>query len=75
MYHFELQHVAGKTFAIADSLSRHLPQPTDKPTKPWDHSEEEHNRLLGYSKPNDDDPEPLPFKEFKANIDTQGGYL
>jgi RNase H-like domain found in reverse transcriptase len=75
MYHFELQHIAGKTFAMADSLSRRPPQPTDEPTKPWDHSEKEHDGLLGYSKPNEDDLEPLSFEEFKANIDTQEGYL
>ena len=74
MYHFKLRHVAGKTFAT-DGLSRRTKQPGDPDSEPWDHSHEDHDGLRGYSKPNDDDPEPLEFEDFKREIDTRGGYL
>ncbi|KAJ2927267.1 hypothetical protein H1R20_g9829, partial [Candolleomyces eurysporus] len=73
MYHFELRHVAGKTFA-ADGLSRRTKQPGDPDPKPWDHSYEDHDGLRGYTKPHEEDPEPLDFEEFKREIDTRGGY-
>ncbi|KAJ2925582.1 hypothetical protein H1R20_g11515, partial [Candolleomyces eurysporus] len=73
MYHFELRHVAGKTFA-ADGLSRRIKQPGDPDSKPWDHSYEDHDGLRGYTKPHEEDPEPLDFEEFKREIDTRGGY-
>lgn len=74
MYHFELRHVAGKTFA-ADGLSRRVKQPGDPVPEPWDHSYEDHDGLRGYSQPNEDDPEPLDFEDFKKDIDTRGGYV
>ncbi|KAJ2926604.1 hypothetical protein H1R20_g10492, partial [Candolleomyces eurysporus] len=74
MYHFELRHVAGKTFA-ADGLSRRVKQPGDPDSEPWDHSHEDHDGLKGYAQPNEEDPEPLDFEEFKREIDTRGGYM
>ena len=75
LYRFTLQHVAGKEFALADSLSRRPLQPNDEPTKPFDHSEEEHDGLLGYVKLNADDPDPLDIDDFKDEIDNRKGYL
>ncbi|RXW13243.1 hypothetical protein EST38_g12608 [Candolleomyces aberdarensis] len=74
MYHFELRHVAGKTFA-ADGLSRRVRQAEDPDPEPWDHSYEDHDGLRGYSKPNSEDADPLDFEDFKRDIDTRGGYL
>ena len=74
MYHFELRHVAGKTFA-ADGLSRRTKQPGDSEPEPWDHSYEDHDGLRGYSKPDEQDPDPLEFEDFKREIDTRGGYI
>ena len=74
MYHFKLEHVAGKSFALADGLSRRPPQPDDEAKEPWDHSLEENDAPIAYSKVNKDDPDPLDFEEFKHDIDTRGGY-
>lgn len=74
MYHFELRHVAGKTFA-ADGLSRRPVAADDPPKEPWDHSGEGGDGLRGYSKPDPDDTDPLDFEDFKHEIDTRGGYL
>lgn len=74
MYHFELRHVAGKTFA-ADGLSRRKPAPDDPAKEPYDHSGEDNDGLRGYSKPNPDDPDPLDFEDFKHLIDERGGYM
>ena len=74
MYHFELRHVAGKTFA-ADGLSRRPAAPGDPETIPWDHTGEGGDGLRACSKPDSEDPEPLDFEDFKHEIDTRGGYF
>ena len=40
MYHFELRHVAGKSFAVADGLLRRKRQPDDPEQVPYDHGYE-----------------------------------
>lgn len=72
-FHFELQHVPGKTFA-ADGLSRRPRAPDDPEQEPYDHAGEARDGLQGYLKPNPDDPDPLDFEDFKCDIDTRGGY-
>ncbi len=74
MYHFELHHVAGKTFG-ADGLSRREGQPGDEE---YAHPEEVDDEINGppkYVKVNEDDPDPLEFENFKDEIDTRGGYV
>ena len=75
LYHFTLHHVAGKSFNIADGLSRRNRQVEDEETPPFDHTEEIADGLLGYVKINEDDPDPLDFESFKHEIDTRGGYF
>jgi hypothetical protein len=74
MFHFQLKHVAGKTFP-PDGLSRRVPQ---------DEDEECENIEDGYDEnpPPEDHPDwdkegrqPLEFEEFKHDIDTRGGYV
>ena len=72
MFHFELRHVPGKTFG-PDGLSRRSEQPGDEKYPPDED-------LANVNKPpilmmeEGVDP-PLPFEEFRNDIDTRGGYL
>ena len=72
MFHFELRHVAGKTFG-PDSLSRREKQKGDE-EYPSDEDLDDMNKppVLIVE---DDSPFPLPFEEFRDDIDTRGGYL
>ena len=72
MFHFELRHVAGKTFG-PDGLSRRDEQPGDE-KYPLDEDAAEISkppvlRIAEGSEP------PLELDEFKNDIDTRGGYL
>src|SRR5271170_5331815 len=71
MFHFELRHVAGKTFG-PDGLSRRELQNGDELYPP----DTDHAEVRG--PPNlimDERAEPpLPFNEFKKDIDIRGGY-
>ena len=72
MYHFEIRHVAGKTFG-PDGLSRREAQPGDEEYPADDDS--------GDSNPppkivlTEGAPAPLEFEDFKNDIDSRGGYL
>lgn len=72
MFHFEIRHVAGKTFG-PDGLSRRDKQPGDEEYPP--------DEDVGESNPppelimTEGSIEPVPFETFKDNIDTRGGYL
>jgi hypothetical protein len=72
MFHFELRHVAGKTFG-PDGLSRRDEQPGDEKYPPDEDLAEINKppilRIVEGSEP------PLEFDEFKNDIDTRGGYL
>ena len=71
MYHFELRHVAGKTFG-PDGLSRREAQEGDEIYPP----DEDHAEIRGppsMTMEEGVDP-PLPFEDFKDEIDTRGGY-
>ena len=74
MFHFELQHVQGKTFG-ADGLSHQDPQPGDEV---FPNSEEHEDKLLGplevLPDPNGIEP-PLEFESFKDQINSRGGYV
>ena len=74
MYHFELHHVAGKTFG-ADGLSRREGQPGDEEFAHPEEIDDEINGPPKYVKVNEDDPDPLEFEKFKDEIDTRGGYV
>jgi hypothetical protein len=72
MFHFELRHVAGKTFG-PDGLSRREEQPGDE-KHPADEDLAELNKppILRISEGSEP---PLEFDEYKNAIDTRGGYL
>ena len=72
MFHFELRHVPGKTFG-PDGLSRRDEQPGDE-TYPPDEDFAEVNKPPVLRMTEGSEP-PLEFEEFKADIDTRGGYL
>jgi hypothetical protein len=72
MYHFELRHVPGVTFG-PDGLSRREPQPGDE-EYPSDEDVGPINDPPVLTMDEGVDP-PLPFDEFKSEIDTRGGYL
>lgn len=74
MYHFQLKHVAGKSFG-PDGLSRREGQPGDEEFEHSEENDDGKNGPLDYVKPNEFDPDPLPFEDFKEQIDTRGGYL
>ena len=74
MYHFELHHVAGKTFG-ADGLSRREGQPGDEEFQHPTEVDDEINGPPSYVKVNEEDPDPLEFEEFKDEIDNRGGYV
>src|SRR5271155_345986 len=72
MFHFELRHVAGKTFG-PDGLSRRDQQEGDEEYAP-------NEDLDDINKPpiltvEEGSEPPLAFEEFKDRIDTRGGYL
>ena len=74
MFHFELRHVAGKTFG-PDGLSR---RPGNEGDECYKSPEDEIDEVSGppsYSKLHQDDPDPLDFEDFKHEIDTRGGYV
>ena len=72
MFHFELRHVAGKTFG-PDGLSRRDEQPGDEKYPPDEDLAEIHKppilKIAEGSEP------PLELDKFKDEIDTRGGYL
>src|SRR5271163_324501 len=72
MFHFEICHVAGKTFG-PDGLSRRSKQPGDE-----EYPEDE-DRTEGHPAPKlvitEGSAAPLEFETFKEEIDTRGGYL
>ena len=72
MFHFELRHVAGKTFG-PDGLSRRSEQPGDEKYPPDEDMADINKppilRIAEGSGP------PLELDEFKDDIDTRGGYL
>ena len=72
MFHFELRHVPGKTFG-PDGLSRRDEQPGDEKYPP-DEDGGEINDPPILTMEEGVEP-PLPFDEFKNDIDTRGGYL
>ena len=72
MFHFELRHVPGKTFG-PDGLSRRDEQPGDEQYPP-DEDGGEINDPPILTMEEGVEP-PLPFDEFKNDIDTRGGYL
>src|SRR5271168_3209266 len=71
MFHFELRHVAGKTFG-PDGLSRREPQEGDE-VYPPDEDVGEVNRPPRLVVTEGADP-PLKLEDFKEEIDTRGGY-
>ena len=72
MFHFELRHVAGKSFG-PDGLSRCEPQEGDEVYLPdEDHAELNAPPRLVIAEGSE---VPLEFEEFKNNIDTRGGYV
>ncbi len=73
MFHFELRHVAGKTFG-PDGLSRREWQPGDEEYENPEQQVEDGLGSLTYVKKFKSDPDPLEFEEFKETIDTRGGY-
>jgi len=72
MYHFELRHVPGAIFG-PDGLSRRDPQPGDE-VYPPDEDAGEINEPPVLTMDEGVEP-PLPYHEFKNDIDTRGGYL
>ena len=72
MFHFELRHVAGKTFG-PDGLSRRDEQPGDERYPP-DEDLAEINKPPVLTIEEGAEP-PLELEEFKDQIDTRGGYL
>jgi len=75
-YSFDLVHVAGKAFALADGLSRRPRQPKDSPRVEFEDLQDiDTGEGITYSKKYTTDPDPLEFDEFKYEIDTRGGYL
>ena len=72
MFHFELRHVPGTTFG-PDGLSRRDAQPGDEQYPP-DADSAEINEPPILIMAEGVEP-PLPFDEFKNEIDTRGGYL
>ena len=72
MFHFELQHVTGKTFG-PDGLSRRDKQEGDK-TYPLDQDHGEVNGLPTLIM-TEDSPLALEFDKFKDVIDSRGGYF
>ena len=72
MYHFELRHVPGERFG-PDGLSRRDEQPGDEKYPP-DEDTGEINDPPVLTMEEGVEP-PLPFEEFKNDIDTRGGYL
>jgi hypothetical protein len=72
MYHFEIRHVAGKTFG-PDGLSRRPEQPGDE-KYPDDEDSVENNPPPKITW-TDDEPIPLEYNDFKSEIDSRGGYI
>ena len=72
MFHFELRHVAGKTFG-PDGLSRRQPQEGDE-VYPPDEDVGEINKPPKMTMANGVTP-PLELDDFKDEIDNRGGYL
>lgn len=72
MYHFEIRHVAGKTFG-PDGLSRRESQPDDE-RYPIDEDTGENNPAPKIIL-TDGVTVPLEFDNFKNEIDSRGGYL
>lgn len=72
MFHFELQHVTGKTFG-PDGLSRRDKQEGDEIYPPdQDHGEVNGPPTLVIT---EGSPPPLEFDKFKNEIDSRGGYF
>ena len=73
MFHFELRHVAGKTFG-PDGLSRREGQPGDEQYENPEANAGDNNGPPTYVKVFEEDEDPLDFEEFKDQIDSRGGY-
>ena len=73
MFHFELRHVAGKTFG-PDGLSRREGQPGDEQYENPEANAVDNNGPPTYVKVFEEDEDPLDFEEFKDQIDSRGGY-
>lgn len=74
MFHFELRHVAGKTFG-PDGLSR---RPFNGGDEIFDRPAEEDETPNGppsFVKVFEEDEDPLEFEDFKHEVDTRGGYM
>lgn len=74
-FSFELRHVPGKGFAIADGLSRRDPRPEDPVRQEFPECGDVEAEGISFAEPNNKDPRPLEFEEFKHIIDTRGGYM
>lgn len=74
MFHFELKHVPGATFA-PDGLSRRDPHPGDEVFPNSEEGLDEVRPPLDYEDADETVPRTLDFEEFKHKIDTRGGYL
>lgn len=72
-FSFELKHVPGKGFAIADGLSRREPAEGDI-RQEFPECEDVEGDEIKFSQ-DTDGPRPMDFEEFKHTIDTRGGYL
>ena len=73
MFHFELRHVAGKTFG-PDGLSRREGQPGDEEYENPEEHAGDNSGPPTYVKVFPEDDDPLEFDEFKDQIDSRGGY-
>jgi hypothetical protein len=74
MFHFQLKHVPGATFA-PDGLSRRDPHPGDEVFKNSEEGYDENAPPEDHEDVDETGPMPLDFEEFKHKIDTRGGYL
>jgi Integrase zinc binding domain/RNase H-like domain found in reverse transcriptase len=72
MFHFELRHIAGKTFG-PDGLSSREQQPGDE-TYPPDEDLDDINKPPALILEEGSTP-PLEFEKFRDEIDTKGGYF
>ena len=74
LFHFELRHVAGRTFG-ADGLSRREYQDGDEIVENPEEGVAVGEALESYVKKFEQDEDPEEFESFKHKIDTRGGYV
>lgn len=74
MFHFTLKHVPGRVFG-PDSLSRRPPQPGDKIIENPEAEYDEIEGLVDIEYPAEPFEPLKEFEDFKADIDTRGGYF